>query len=90
MREEKGHETSLTGPCKHFFCVRVFGPLPRQLVAQRRAVRGDPTQVVHSDELRRPVRVRTGPGDEQHAYVTYGTPGLEGTALCVRRTGVLS
>src|SRR6266540_2753422 len=25
MREENGHGPSLTGPCKHFFCVRVFG-----------------------------------------------------------------
>jgi len=24
MREENGHEASLTGPCKHFFCVQVF------------------------------------------------------------------
>ncbi|GAA3555950.1 hypothetical protein GCM10022295_42520 [Streptomyces osmaniensis] len=25
MREENGHEASLTGPCNHFFWDRVFG-----------------------------------------------------------------
>jgi len=79
MREENGHGPSLTGPCKHFFCVRVFGTvmlvavlvvvavlmLVAAFVAEGCAVGGDPAETYRAVTYR---------------AVTYRARGFEGAA----------
>ncbi|WP_210593207.1 hypothetical protein [Streptomyces sp. GESEQ-35] len=60
-------EAILTGRCKRFSVVPVFGPRAGAFVAEVGAVRGDPAQAVDRDELGSPGDVPTGVRDEQRA-----------------------